>query len=128
MNGMLKLLEGSHATNNWIEWGQKQSQKTLLSLETTLLNSLPSSVFAVTYIKSSLHSLRAGCSVFARLQDAHSANSIPHPSILHRQILLRLSQCPGHAGCCWCLQNPACLNWTTDFLVFPANVFILTHI
>lgn len=81
MNGMLKLLEGSHATKNWIEWGQKQSQKALLSLESTPLNSLPSAVFAVTYIKSSLHSFRAGCSEFARLQDADSATaSHIHPS------------------------------------------------
>lgn len=51
MNGMLKLLEGSHATKNWIEWGQKQSQKALLSLENTLLNFLPNAVFAITLYK-----------------------------------------------------------------------------
>lgn len=51
MNGMLKLLEGSHATKNGIEWGQKQSQKALLSLESTLLNSVQNAVFAITFFK-----------------------------------------------------------------------------
>lgn len=51
MNGMLKLLEESHATKNQIEWGQKQSQKAFLSLESTLLDFLPNAVFPITLYK-----------------------------------------------------------------------------